>query len=107
MHWRTLRFGGVGLLSAALLVAGTAAAAPVKRTVSGTVTAVTIESRTIVVEAQVGGTTLVVGAEVPEGATIKGAKSLADIKAGDRVTLQYVRTEKGLTAESISRVSPK
>jgi hypothetical protein len=83
------------------------AAAERLRTVSGTVTAVTLASRTIVIEAKVGGTTLVVGAEVPQGTTITGAKDLADISAGDQVTIQYVRTGTGLIARSLNRLSAK
>lgn len=77
------------------------------RVVSGTVMAVVSASRTIVVEAKVGRADLVVGAEVPEGTSIEGAKDLADIHAGDRVTLRYIRTDSGLTAKSISRLLSK
>lgn len=100
-----------GLALAATLtpiaVESRAAQAEQVRVVSGTVMAVVSASRTIVVEAKVGRADLIVGAEVPEGASIKGAKDLADIHAGDRVTLRYVRTGSGLTARSISRLPSK
>ncbi|MGH2671212.1 MAG: hypothetical protein ACRDH5_19240 [bacterium] len=50
---------------------------------------------------------MTVGAEGPDGTSLKGAKSLADIAAGDRVTLGYVRSDKGLIAKSINRASSK
>jgi len=97
------------VIGATALATAVAVAAPAEqvRTVSGTVTAVTLPSKTIVVEAKVGNSTMTVGAEVPDGTSFKGAKSLADIAAGDRVTLQYVRSEKGLIAKSINRTSSK
>jgi hypothetical protein len=97
------------VIGATALATAVASAAPSEqlRTVSGTVTAVTLPSKTIVVEAKVGDSTMTVGAEVPDGTAIKGAKSLADISAGDRVTLEYVRSDKGLIAKSINRMSPK
>jgi hypothetical protein len=98
-----MALGGALLAMAAVQ----ARAAERTRTVSGTVTAVTLASRTIVIEAKVGGTTLIVGAEVPQGTTITGAKDLADISAGDQVTIQYVRTGTGLIARSLNRLSAK
>lgn len=97
------------LIAAVALSATTTLAAPTEqvRTASGTVTAVAPASKTIVVEAKVGGTTLVIGADVPEGTPIKGAKSLAEIKAGNHVTIQWIKTDSGLTAKSISLLSSK
>jgi len=96
-------------IGATALATAVAIAAPAEqaRSISGTVTAVTLSSKTIVVEAKVGNSIMTVGAEVPDGTSFKGAKSLADIAAGDRVTLHYVRSEKGLIAKSITRKSSK
>ncbi len=109
MKSRNLWFGIWAIIGATALVPAVALAAPSEqiRSVSGTVTAVTLPSKTIVVEANVGNTTMTVGAEVPEGTSIKGAKTLADIAAGDRVTLEYVRSDKGLIAKSINRITSK
>lgn len=100
-----------GLVLAAMspataIVSGTAHAEQ-ERVVSGIVIAVAPASRTIVVEAKVGKSNLVVGAEVPEGTPIEGANALTNISAGDHVTLRYVRTGSGLTARSISRLPSK
>jgi len=105
----SLWLGIWAVLGATALATAVAVAAPSEelRTVSGTVTAVTLPSKTIVVEAKIGNSTMTVGAEVPDGTSIKGAKTLADIAAGDRVTLEYVRSDKGLIAKSIIRASSK
>lgn len=109
MSLRKLVVCGLALaaISTAIAVLSRAVQAEQERVVSGTVMAIAPASRTIVVEAKVGKSNLIVGAEVPEGTSIKGAKALADINAGDHVTLRYIRTESGLTARSISRVPSK
>jgi hypothetical protein len=102
-------FGICAAIGATALATTVAVAAPAEqvRSVSGTVTAVTLPSKTIVVEAKIGNSIMTVGAEVPDGTSMKGAKGLADIAPGDRVTLQYVRSEKGLIAKSINRTASK
>ena len=72
---------------------------------AGTVTAVTPESRIVVVESRLGGKSWILGVEVPEGVTIvtaKGGKKLEEIKTGDRVRLRWIREENRLVAESIT-----
>lgn len=105
----SLWLGIWAVIGATAMATAVAVAAPSEqaRTVSGTVTAVTLPSKTIVVEARVGNTTMTVGAEVPDGTSIKGAKTLADFAAGDRVTLEYVRSDRGLIAKTIKRRSSK
>ncbi len=74
------------------------------RQASGTVTAVTEQSRTLVVEVPLGGKRMIVGVEVPESAAIivKGKSGrLGDIRVGDRLTLRYIREEHRLVTKRI------
>ena len=76
-----------------------------ERAATGTVIAVTPESRTVVVESTLGGKSWILGVEVPEGVTVvtaKGGKKLEEIKTGDRVRLRWIREENRLVAESIT-----
>ena len=80
------------------------------RAATGTVIAVTPESRTVVVESTLGGKSWILGVEVPEGASVvtaKGGKKLEEIKTGDRVRLRWIREENRLVADSISVIGPK
>ncbi len=80
------------------------------RATTGTVMAVTAESRTVVVEATLAGKPWILGVEVPKGATIttgRGARKLEDLKAGERVRLRWVREENRLVAETISVIGAK
>lgn len=110
--WRV--YAILGLLLAwtpglALAVAQEPAKAGVRQA-AGTITAVTPASRTIVVEATLGGKGLTIGAEVPETAAIKAEgrpRRLDELKPGDRVVLRWVREENRLVAESITVAGPK
>lgn len=65
---------------------------------TGTVAAVTLESRTIVVEIPRGTDSLTVGAEVLPDAVLKAdgrTIDLADIQVGDRVSIEWSRGEHG------------
>lgn len=70
----------------------------------GEVAAVTVESRTIVVEVPRGTDSLTVGAEVLPDAILKvdgQPISLGDIKVGDQVRIEWSRTEQGVLAHKI------
>ncbi len=86
------------------LLAGAALAKEAVRDMVGKVVAVVPGSRTIVMETPVGKTVMTVGAEVPEKASItagKAAKSLSDIKVGDKIRLKWVKEEDKLVTQSI------
>jgi hypothetical protein len=71
---------------------------------TGTVSAVTVSSRTIVVEIPRGKDSLTVGAEVPPGAVLQaGGKKidLSDIRKGDRVRIEWTHREQGDVARKI------
>jgi len=87
------------------LMVGVALAKGAVRDVVGKVVAVEAGSRTIVMESPVGKTIMTVGAEVPDKASItagKVAKSLSDIKVGDKIRMKYVREEDKLVVQSIA-----
>lgn len=87
------------------LLAGGALAKEAVRDMVGKVVAVVPGSRTIVMEAPIGKTTMTVGAEVPDKVSItagKAAKSLSDIKVGDKIRLRWVREEDKLVVQSIA-----
>lgn len=70
---------------------------------SGTVVAVTEASKTIVVESTLGGKPWIIGVEVTDQTRFGGkAKGLQDVRAGARVTIQWVREENRLTARSVA-----
>jgi len=70
---------------------------------AGKVVAVTDASRTIVVESTLGGQPWIIGAEVTDQTKFGGkAAGLKDVKAGDQVTIQWVREEHRLAAQSIT-----
>jgi len=80
------------------------------RAATGIVTAVTPESRTLVVESALGGKPWILGVEVTEGGVIAaGGKTgkLEDLKTGDQVRLRWIREENRLVAESISVIGAK
>ena len=85
-------------------------AKPAAQIATGTVTAVTPESRTLVVEARLSGQPWILGVEVPEGLNITAAgktKKLEDLKAGERVRLSWIRGENRLVAEAVSVIGAK
>jgi len=70
---------------------------------SGTVVAVTPASKTIVVEATLGGQPWIIGAEVTDQTKFEGkAKRLGDVKPRDKVTLRWVREEHRLAVRSVT-----
>lgn len=90
--------------------AGKAEVKAAERAATGTVTALTPASRTVVVESRLGGQPWILGVEVPEGLAITiGGKTrkLEDLKAGDRIRLRWIREENRLVAESIALVGGK
>jgi len=76
-----------------------------ERTISGEVASVDEAAKTVTVKAKGRkGQELTVGAKVEDQTTIregKTTKTLADLKAGDKVRLKYVRTADGDVARSI------
>lgn len=75
------------------------------RTVSGKVTAVTPDSRTVLVEAQVGGKSMTVGVVATDKTKITAkdkAAAFSDIRTGERVTVRYTREGDQLLAERIA-----
>jgi hypothetical protein len=84
----------------------------VVRTLTGEVTAVDLQAtpQTIVVEVpKPGKDALTVGATVDAGTAIKvGGKAakLGDVKPGDRATIKYEKSDKGLRALAVT-VQPK
>ncbi|PWB77130.1 MAG: hypothetical protein C3F08_10420 [Candidatus Methylomirabilota bacterium] len=106
-----LGFGEARLSPAAEQEAATAqppaappAAGTGMRTISGTVTAVVPEAKTLVVTAPQGKDTLTVGVSVTEHTVIKEGKvkkRLDDVKVGDRVRIKFERVSSGDVAQSI------
>jgi len=95
---------GLALLVTALLHWETAGAAPERWADTGKVAAVTVASRTIVVEIPRGKESLTVGAEVVPNAVIKAGDQviqLSDIRVGDRVRIEWSRGEDGDVAHRI------
>jgi hypothetical protein len=81
-----------------------------ERAATGTVIAVTPESRTVVVEATLAGKPWILGVEVPENVAIAAAgktRKLEDLKTGERVRLRWIREENRLVAESIAILGTK
>ncbi len=79
------------------------------RRIRGEVTAVMPDVKTMVVRGMEGKKALTVGVDVTEKTIIregKAAKTLADIKAGDRVWLKYDRLTDKLVAEQIRILKP-
>ncbi len=100
---------GLALLVASLLPFGSAWAGVQKWADTGTVAAVTVASRTIVVEIPRGSDSLTVGAEVLPAAVLKAegqVVDLADIRVGDRVRIEWSRGEQGVVAHKIIVVEP-
>lgn len=82
----------------------------VARVATGIVTAVTPESRTVVVESALGGKPWILGVEVREDLAISAGgktKKLEDLKTGDRVRLRWIREKDRLVAESIAVIGAK
>lgn len=80
------------------------------RVATGTVTAVTPATRTLVVESRLRGEPWILGVEVPErlAVTVGGkTKKLEDLKAGERVRLRWNREKDRLVAESIDLLGSK
>ncbi len=65
---------------------------------TGRVTSVNLEDSTIVVQSAKAGMTFNV-----KGAKLKGYKMVANIKEGDRVTVQYVMHEGKATARTVTK----
>lgn len=89
---------------------GKGEAKAVVRATTGTVTTVTPESRTVVVEATLAGKPWILGVEVPENVAIAAAgktRKLEDLKTGERVRLRWIREENRLVAESIAILGTK
>jgi ribosomal protein S17 len=69
---------------------------------AGMVVAVTEGTRTIVVESRLAGQPWIIGAEVTDQTKFGGkAGALKDVKAGDQVTIRWIREENRLAAQSI------
>jgi len=80
----------------------------VDRIVRGEVTAVESSAKTLTVKVMRGKEAETIGVDVPDTAKItqgKAAKTLADIKVGDRVWMKYDRTSDKLVADQI-RILP-
>jgi len=74
------------------------------RTVRGEVTAVETTAKTLTVKTMRNKMEDIIGVEVPDAVKItqgKAAKSLADIKVGDRVWMKYDRMENKLVADEV------
>lgn len=74
------------------------------RTVRGTIASIDMGTKTITVDVMHGKAKQTVGVEVPESAKItlgKTAKSLADLKVGERVRMTYDRLPDKLVADNI------
>jgi hypothetical protein len=105
------RFALVGGMTLALVSSGVgsiaaAASESSTRTVRGEVVAVNVSDSppVIVVKAAAGKKELIVGATVESGVEIMRGKqqiSLDSLKAGEKVTLTYVKKSDGLAARSI------
>ncbi|OGB92626.1 MAG: hypothetical protein A3G35_11520 [candidate division NC10 bacterium RIFCSPLOWO2_12_FULL_66_18] len=81
-----------------------------ERAATGTVLAITPESRTLVVESRLGGQPWILGVEVPERLAVTAeekTRKLEDLKTGDRVRLRWNREENRLVVESIAVVGGK
>lgn len=103
MVWRKFRVGLAAVLASFLLV-GAAWAGAQKWGDTGKVAAVTESSRTIVVEIPRGKDSLTVGAEILPDAVLKAdgrTIGLSEIKAGDRVRIEWSRGERGDIAHKI------
>lgn len=90
---------------AGFLLAGAAWAGAQKWGDTGKVAAVTESSRTIVVEIPRGKDSLTVGAEVLPDAVLRAdgrTIGLSEIKAGDRVRIEWSRGERGDIAHKIN-----
>lgn len=100
---------GLALLVASLLPFGSARAGVQKWADTGRVAAVTVASRTIIVEIPRGSDSLTVGAEVLPDAVLKAegqVVDLADIRVGDRVRIEWSRGEHGNFAHKIIVIEP-
>jgi predicted RecA/RadA family phage recombinase len=101
----------IPIMCAAVIILWAGGAAEAKspaRTVTGEVVAVNLTDspQVIVVSTKVGKKQeeMIVGAAVESGAQITRGKdrvALSDIKVGQKVELTYVKSDKGLTAQSI------
>jgi hypothetical protein len=95
---------GLALLLASIIYLGSAWAGGQRWADTGKVVAVTLASRTIVVEIPRAKDTLTVGAEVLPNAVIKAGNQtiqLSDIRVGDRVRIEWSRGEQGDVAHRI------
>lgn len=95
---------GLALLVASVLPFQSAWAGIQKWGDIGTVAAVAVDSRTIVVEIPRGTDSLTVGAEVLADAILKAdgqAIDLADIQVGDQVRIEWSRSDEGVVAHKI------
>jgi len=96
---------GLAVIVTSVLFLGLAWAGVQKWADTGTVAAVTLESRTIVVEVPRGKDSLTIGAEVLPDAVLKAAGRpirLAEIRVGNRVRIEWSRREHGLVAHTIA-----
>lgn len=101
--WKKFRVGLAAVIASFLLV-GAAWAEAQKWGDTGKVAAVTESSRTIVVEIPRGKDSLTVGAEVLPDAVLRAEGrtiGLSEIKAGDRVRIEWSRGERGDMAHKI------
>ncbi len=95
---------GLAVMLTTFIFAGVTWAAAQKRAGAGTVSAITMESRSVVVQIPHGRDSLTVGAEVPPDAVLRAdgrAIDLGKIRPGDRVRITWSRHEQGLTAHEI------
>lgn len=80
------------------------------RQMTGKVSAVTLSSKTIVVEIPLGKDSLTVGGEITDETEISidgKTATLNDIKVGDRVTVRWIKEEHGHRLLSIVVKSPR
>jgi len=101
--WKLLRIAAI--VAAMALPAGMALSAGEEgvQVASGTAVAVTEASKTIVVESTLGGKPWIIGAEVTDRTRFGGkARGLQDVRAGARVTIQWVREENRLAVRSVT-----
>jgi len=100
------RMKGRGMMLLALALAGGTALAAEEAKVqaaSGTVVDVVEGSQTIVVESTLDGKPWTIGARATDQTKFGGkAKNLRDVKAGDRVTIQFAVGETGAVLRSLT-----
>jgi len=101
---------GAVFLHAVLILSLASAEEGRVRQMTGKVSAVTLSSKTIVVEIPLGKDSLTVGGEITDETEISvngKTATLNDIKVGDRVTVRWIKEEHGHRLLSIVVKSPR